>query len=254
MIVIDKINNYLNNHDSKDTNYSIAMYIKNNIEYIPLLSTTQLSEASYVSQATVSRFIMKLGYNNYSEFKEEVIKYLGETADFIKRDGNILAYKEMFKLFNCQLDLDKLFKIAHLISENRNVYVTGLNYCYFMSEYFQTECHHFRKVVDVIPEVSDINKLTNKDLLIVISTAGNYFFQNRLARKTLSESRAEKVLIGIESMGSSIENLFDHKLILNLNVGNTNNHYLIMAILDQLIEMVHMVNSKGTNTSVFPEI
>lgn len=37
MLIVDKINNYLNSHGSKDSNYNIAMYIQNNIEEIPLL-------------------------------------------------------------------------------------------------------------------------------------------------------------------------------------------------------------------------
>lgn len=48
MLIVDKINNYLNSHGSKDSNYNIAMYIQNNIEEIPLLNTTQLAERSYV--------------------------------------------------------------------------------------------------------------------------------------------------------------------------------------------------------------
>ncbi len=59
MIVIDKLNNYVNNHSSEDINYNIASFMINNIESISHYNITEISERCFVSQATVSRFIKK---------------------------------------------------------------------------------------------------------------------------------------------------------------------------------------------------
>jgi DNA-binding MurR/RpiR family transcriptional regulator len=69
LIVIDKLNNYINNHNSEDINYNIASFIVNNIESVPNYNITELSKLCFVSQATVSRFIKKLGYIDYNAFK-----------------------------------------------------------------------------------------------------------------------------------------------------------------------------------------
>lgn len=115
MLIVDKINNYLNSHGSKDSNYNIAMYIQNNIEEIPLLNTTQLAERSYVSQATVSRFVRSLNYDTYSDFKDDIIRYLEDTATFDGKDTGLLIHEEVFKLIGSHLDLQELTKIADLI-------------------------------------------------------------------------------------------------------------------------------------------
>lgn len=238
MLVVDKINNYINHYGSKDSNYSIAVYIQKNIEDIPFLNTTQLAEQSYVSQATVSRFIQKLGYITYGDFKDDIIRYLEDTSNFDGKDTGTLIYKEIFNLLDYKIDLNELSKVANLITEYKNVYAIGINYCYFMSEYFQTECHNFRKVINVLSESSSFIKLEDTDLLIVISTSGNYFSQDTLVKSSLKGSKAKKLLIGINSMDRSIERLFDYNYIMRSNVGNKNSHYLLMAIMDYLIEMI----------------
>lgn len=76
MIIIDKLNNYINNHNNEDINYNIASFIVNNIEIIPNYNITEVSKKCFVSQATVSRFIKKLGYVDYNSFKEECSLYI----------------------------------------------------------------------------------------------------------------------------------------------------------------------------------
>lgn len=247
MLIVDKINNYLNSHGSKDSNYNIAMYIQKNIEEISLLNTTQLAERSYVSQATVSRFVQSLGYDTYSDFKDDIIRYLEDTATFDEKDTGLLIHEEVFKLISSHLDLQELTKIADLISDYNNVYVTGINYSYFMGEYLQTECHNFRKVINVLSESSSINTLKETDLLIVISTSGNYFSRKKLAKRKIKACKAHKVLIGVNNIGTPIENLFDKVFLLRANTGNKNSHYLMMAIIDHLIEMIEVNKKIGDN-------
>lgn len=76
MLIIDKLNNYINNHNSDDINYNIASFIVNNIGIIPDYNITELSKKCFVSQATVSRFIKRLGYIDYNTFKEECSIYI----------------------------------------------------------------------------------------------------------------------------------------------------------------------------------
>lgn len=116
-----------------------------------------------------------------------------------------------------------------------------------MGEYLQTECHNFRKVINVLSESSSINTLKETDLLIVISTSGNYFSQKKLAKRKIKACKAHKVLIWVNNMGTPIENLFDKVFLLRANTGNKNSYYLMMAIIDHLIEMIEVNKKNGDN-------
>ena len=74
-MIIDKVNDYLNNHSSSTTLLELCFYIKKNIHRIPNLSIDDISKESLISKGQVSKCIRKLDYENYEEFKMR-IQYL----------------------------------------------------------------------------------------------------------------------------------------------------------------------------------
>lgn len=65
-MLIEKLKDQKNftNHE-KD----VARYILENPDKIPEMSTGELAKASYTSKATIVRFVQKLDFKNYQEFK-----------------------------------------------------------------------------------------------------------------------------------------------------------------------------------------
>lgn len=237
LIIVDKLNNYINNNNSDDINYNVASFIINNIESIPNYNITQVSKGCFVSQATVSRFIKKLGYIDYNNFKEECIEYLeGIKSLQYDKSTNICLRKDIFDTFDNNIDFSKLREIASLIKRYENVYISGMNYCYLMAQYFQMECHLFRKMIQVLKDDEEIENLNKDSLFIVITTEGNYFDINKITKEYLRNCKARKVIISIKDLDNKIKDLFDDNLILDLNIGKSNNHYVMMALLDNIIE------------------
>ncbi|MGG7078502.1 MurR/RpiR family transcriptional regulator [Clostridium sardiniense] len=237
MIIIDKLNNYINNHNSEDINYNIASFIVNNIESIPNYNITELSKLCFVSQATVSRFIKKLGYIDYNAFKEECSIYIEEVKNNIDNnytDINLLS--QDLKLLYSKINHIDINNIASVINSYDKVYISGLNYCYLMAQYFQMECHPFGKIVKVIEDNEEIQDIGSDSLLLILTTSGNYFNGNRIVKEYIRNCKGKKLVISIQNLDNKIKNLFNKYLILDMNIGVKNSRYVMMALLDNIIE------------------
>jgi DNA-binding MurR/RpiR family transcriptional regulator len=237
LIVIDKLNNYINNHNIEDINYNIASFIVNNIESVPNYNITELSKLCFVSQATVSRFIKKLGYVDYNAFKEECLLYIEQVKNNIDNnytDINLLS--QDLKLFYSKIDYIDINNVASTINSYDKVYISGLNYCYLMAQYFQMECHPFGKIVKVIEDNEEIQNISSDSLLLIFTTSGNFFNGNRIIKEYIRNCKGEKLVISIQDLDNKTKKLFNKHLILDIDIGVKNSRYVMMALLDNIIE------------------
>ena len=72
-MITNKINTILNNSQQDDIDYTICNYIKMNLKEVAFMSIEELARQSYVSKAKISKFIKKLGYDNYIAFKDDCL-------------------------------------------------------------------------------------------------------------------------------------------------------------------------------------
>ena len=240
MLLIDKLNNYINNHNVEDINYNIASFIVNNISTIPNYNITELSKQCFVSQATVSRFIKKLGYRDYNSFKEECLLYVESVRNSKENnytDINLLS--EDLKLLYKKINQKDIKRVATLINSYNTVYISGLNYCYLMAQYFQMECHPFGKLIKAIEDNEEIKDIENDSLLLILTTSGTFFNANRIIKEHLKECSCKKILISIQDLDLKVKKLFDSSLILGANIGIKNSRYVMMALLDKIIEEIN---------------
>lgn len=69
---------YCNTQMNNSNEYNIARVILKNVDRLESMSLEKLSEESNISQASVSRFIKKMGFKNYQDFRESFQKALLE--------------------------------------------------------------------------------------------------------------------------------------------------------------------------------
>ena len=237
MIVIDKLNNYINNHNIEDINYNIASFIVNNIEKVPYYNITELSKLCFVSQATVSRFIKKLGYTNYNDFKEGCLIYIEQRKDNMDTNyTDINLLNKDLKVLYSKIDNIDISSIASIINSYDKIYVSGLNYCYLMAQYFQMECYPVGKIVKIIGYNEEIQNICSDSLLLIFTTTGNYFNKNRIVKEYIRNCKCEKLVISIKNLENEIRRLFNKNLILDMDIGIKNSRYIMMALLDNIIE------------------
>ena len=72
-MITNKINTLLNNSQQNDLDYTICKYIKLNLKAVSSMAIEELAKQTYVSKAKISKFIKKIGYDNYITFKDDCL-------------------------------------------------------------------------------------------------------------------------------------------------------------------------------------
>lgn len=131
-MIDSKLNDILNSYDCDDSAYIISDYIKKNMKKIPALSIKKVAQDCYVSKGQISKFVRKLGYESYLDFKDACIDYL----DAQERKPQIFSpdcpfrenvmrfssrYVEMIKNLERKLDYDALDRLIFSISEHGGI-------------------------------------------------------------------------------------------------------------------------------------
>lgn len=191
--------------DLGETDYEIYKYMIENKQLINNISITDLAEKTFTSKSSVLRFVQKLGFSGFTEFKymidwEERPK---ESQIFEVSEMHNYITKTMKKLEN--MDLTNLF---YKINQSENIYLisTGFSQQY-QSQTLQRDFLKMGVSMNIVPaginsELSTtiIEKLTKKDLLIVFSSSG----ENMVIKEMLTIPLLKEVpIFSITSFGKS---------------------------------------------------
>ena len=121
----------------------ISDFIFNNTDTVTHMAITNLAQCCSVSEATVVRFVRKLGYRGYNDFKVELAKET-QKGDFenimvtgtINRDDSIQTIAKKYYEVSINslehtmslLNYDEIEKAAGLIIKARKVHFIGIGY------------------------------------------------------------------------------------------------------------------------------
>ena len=121
-------------HDYKlnDNDLYLAQYIIDHSEEVIHLSTHQLAKNTYTSATAVVRFVKKLGFINYNDFKINIHSFLSQ---YYLKDMEILSHESLFSIRNKlseievgiinqtknMISIDILKKVMDYISKNKYI-------------------------------------------------------------------------------------------------------------------------------------
>lgn len=102
--------------DTSPTNKKIAVYINNNYLQIVFMTTNELAEQVGVSQGSISRFFMALGYKGYNDFLQNLQNIVSKELTAPKRlqfsEKHNIKDKYMHSIFDNELaNMEKLADI-----------------------------------------------------------------------------------------------------------------------------------------------
>lgn len=150
-MITNKINTILNNSQQGDIDYTICNYIKMNLKEVAFMSIEELARKSYVSKAKISKFIKKVGYDNYIAFKDdcllelEIRKQVTNTNYFLTKkhlhDSLSWIEKNLMKIEQSQIDY-----FVRKIKEAKHIYLYGVAYSHLLCQYVQYEGDLFQKI------------------------------------------------------------------------------------------------------------
>ena len=79
-----------------ETEKEILEYMVENLDVLPKLSSRKLAEKTYTSPTTIVRFVKKLGYQNYNDFKYNIISKLKNNNE----ESQITSHEKALSVLN----------------------------------------------------------------------------------------------------------------------------------------------------------
>ncbi|WP_208560047.1 MurR/RpiR family transcriptional regulator [Marinilactibacillus kalidii] len=175
MFIINLIKN--KSPQFSETDKEISKYILEHSEEIVHLSITSLAEKTYTSKSSVLRFVQKLGFSGFTEFKFMIRKSNHEENPAkTTMDDMIVVQQNLLKKLS-KKDFTPLYQ---LINHSHNIYLISTGVSQRLQ--CQTIQRDFLKIgipMNMLPAGSNndltnavVEKLRKDDLLIVLSSSG----------------------------------------------------------------------------------
>lgn len=198
------------------------------------VSLEQLAEKCFVSPASLSRFIQKLGYANYSEFKiafklyneDRRVKLENETKEYQFEESlvpSVVRYRNsvnsMLDSFIEQLDTEQLDRCCQLVHDFEDVYFFGVHSSGSVLRELQYSLLNLGKYTHYfdgrVNQRRIIKSMNSNSLIVVLSCNGNFFKHLNLNDliDTLDGKQHKSILI-TQNKNLSISKLFDEVFLL----------------------------------------
>lgn len=213
-LVTDRLRLFIDNHPTQDTNYNIACYILENFNTIQTMSITQLANACFVSQPTLSRFCRALGYDDFHHFRKEAIitassheEYFDEEKNKLKLDTDVYQgikhyiddiNNHLLETLNC-LDIAQIDSFLTRIYNTKKVIVFGELYSGLMASYLQIGLLYIGKHIITCSNMFEMSKLikdiSKDDMIVILSVDGNTMRRNTKLIEDIIDSPCYKAII-----------------------------------------------------------
>lgn len=207
-MLINTINSLINSPKTEQTTLQIASYVKEHFDEIPTMSIDSLAKGCFVSKAMISKFVKRLGYENFKEFKlsaQESVDSLAKKYPFYKFDEETLrnnAIKMMDDLTIglresiIQIDYEQIKQLLSDIEQADSIMMIGHGDAELICRKLQVSLDYLKKDVRVCDQkLEKLKSLGNNDLIIFISVNGYSFHYKPRVLRILNQYSQKKWLI-----------------------------------------------------------
>lgn len=208
---------YINNSLDKDINYHIAKTLLENFHKIEGFSLETAAEVCNVAPSTINRFCKRIGFRNFSNLRNSVIKYgapLEKNDIDLSGDRFIEQLKENVEIIE-NIPREQIERIVKQISKSRRVVILGF-------EKHQIQALELQKKIllagkfcecntNIFKQMDVLDILTEEDMIITISIQGYLLSEEFLLFEKLKRTKGKKLLITFSKPHQHLE-LFDEIL------------------------------------------
>lgn len=207
----------------------IGEYIVDNPQEIVECNTLDLAELIDTSQSAIIRFVKKIGYKGYIDFKIDVAKSLEETNEFFlnevitknesiesiisKSKNNVLATVEKTYAL---IDTEAIKRSIEDINKANNIYLAGVGSSGLICEDFSYKLQRSGKKVfyqvDAHTNLALVTNIDKDDLLISISYSG--LTKEILIASEYAKKVGAKVISISKSLNSTLPQNSDELLLI----------------------------------------
>lgn len=241
------------------TDEKIASYICNHLDTIGLQTSTVLAETIGVSDTSVVRFVRKLGYRGYIDFRsvmsERILrnsnneaqglfpseKYAKSKKNLRRNDliNNVSSYifANLEKSFS-SLDSDSLEQVVNIILESNHKYIAGFRGTACCAHYMASKLlfltqHVVRLTCADATAVERLVDITERDCLFLYSFP-RYSEINRALMDIARENKA-KIILMTDRPTSPLANKADIVITANVEGLGFTNSYVAPLSISELI-------------------
>ncbi len=207
------------------TEKKVADYTLQNMDVVFDQTLTQISKLSNVGEATIMRFIYKLGFDSFAQFKLEIVK------NNLKKEENVdvtnLSERYAKKIYELMTETikdnhdDELKKVAKMIDNASHVYFCGNGTSGYSAE---VAFYRFFRAGVSCEAITDVHLMKMKsvfmkknDLVVAISLSGDNIDLNDSIKKA-------------KEKGCSIITISGHKLNFLSNYGDINLYHAPISL------------------------
>jgi len=192
----------MNSEPAESTDSKIAYFIYQNIDSLDNVSATQLAKMCNVSTSAITRFCKKLGLDGFYDLYYLIKSYQRDPEAKPDKKFNIhkcpsksisltdyidLQVKEIETLKD-NLDVDKVFDLAHLLYEYKTIYLMGISQSLSSALNLQAALSFngiFSQVISIpVKQKEILSNLSEETLVIIFSESGN-FIKNTFGKEKL---------------------------------------------------------------------
>lgn len=218
----------------------LADYFLHNRDHLDF-SISNVAKINFVSEATVSRFSQRLGYQGYREFIFVYERFLDQKAiKFDELTQNVLfTYKDLLNQTHSFVNEDQIRRIVEVLGKSENVYVYGMGNSGLCAREFKIRFMRLGLRVESVTD-SHIMKMNSvlmddKTTLIAISMSG----KNLLHFLESAQERGAHTIMITANKNIKIRDICDEVLLSaslkNLEVGNViSPQFPVLVLLDIL--------------------
>ncbi|MFO7753561.1 MAG: MurR/RpiR family transcriptional regulator [Desulfobacteraceae bacterium] len=207
----------------------LARFILENPTKAVFLATRDLADKAGVSEATVVRFVRQIGYSTYSEFKNELRKFIDSELTLLERKEMSIADTgengleltvareiDNLKALLESIDRDEAEKIVSLLCSRSSVYIVGSRLSYHAAYYMGWAMTKIRKDVNILKgsDRTSLDWLTvaREDSVVVIVAISRY--PNELIRVgKYAKQLGMKLVVIADSIACPLIQFSHHHLI-----------------------------------------
>lgn len=196
-ILMNRLLALLNDESPESTDYHIARSLIGHLEQVPKCSIVDMSSLCCVSKSKLSKFVRKLGFDDYKDFRLEAVQEqkkdvynIGSNisiANYMRRQGE----KEYFNILKKDIDLlyDSLDKsvLKELVTDiyhYKKVAAFGIGHSEAAAMYLQAAIAYMYKVIYTAigdqKQEEYIREADSDTLIIIFSNSGRYIHVSQL--------------------------------------------------------------------------
>lgn len=246
--IVHKLMFVLLEEEKNSTFYALALQLLKNLSLLKDKGVQEVADLCFVSTSTLVRLCQKMGFKNFTDFKNNFNYYYGFETDYSNHflesfkdplqgmEGlKTLVIENMNTLID-SISSTEIVSACKLIHDSNIISTIGINFSNVASMYLQLRLGLFSKQViykvTIKEQFESLQDLKEEDLVIIFSPKGNSTVLG--LKNQLAHCKAKTLLVTMNPLAANIYP-FTQTISLQCDTNNNVAHIPLLFFIESLI-------------------